>query len=617
VETAGISYRVADFLKDHPPFNAVSDADLLALTAHGRVRFHEPNEFILWKGEPHRPFILVVQQGTVSLWEETADRAELRDVRGPGDMLGLERYNGARTCLYSARAESDVVVYAFADHDFETHVLKYPHAAQYVAAESEVSADYQTAAGRREPRRIFLDEVMRSGPRPVSRGEDSIADVARSLLAARAEAVAIVDAEHRARGVITADTILEWAAAGGGDARQPIESLLGAPPQAVAPRASISDSVLRMSAAHVNALALTDDGTPAGRLQTIVTARDLGPAFGDRPLDLLREIRRAGTVEELRGLNHRCRTFVLDQLTSAGSVDWVSEFAHRVDVEIVTRIIDFADPGTIAGCWCFAGSSGRAESLTMLVPHLLLIVEKGEEGEQGDAAALAIYERVLESLRACDYLPRLHLPFAPAFYVATHEEWQRRYARWISDPVGQQMHRVRSLFDLRPMYGRRELCASLEAAIAPSLDLNFVQVLANDCLASLPPLTFFQDAVVDTAGEQSAVFRLEHSAVRPLVDAARVFGMAAGENFGRSTLERFATARTILPEHDSVFRDASETFRIVLRQQGRVGIAQGTDGSDLPPALLSRHDRHILKSGFRSILRVLELTADRGWVAQL
>ena len=191
METAGISYRVADFLRDHPPFNAIADTDLLALTAHGRVRFHEPNEYILWKGEPHRPFVLVIQQGTVSLWDETADRAQLRDVRGPGDMLGLERYNGARSCLYSARAESDVVVYAFPDHDFETHVLKYPHAAQYIAAEAEVSADYQPSAGRREPRRIFLDEVMKSGPRPTCRADDTIADAARLLLTARAEAIAV------------------------------------------------------------------------------------------------------------------------------------------------------------------------------------------------------------------------------------------------------------------------------------------------------------------------------------------------------------------------------------------------------------------------------------------
>jgi hypothetical protein len=33
------------------------------------------------------------------------------------------------------------------------------------------------------------------------------------------------------------------------------------------------------------------------------------------------------------------------------------------------------------------------------------------------------------------------------------------------------------------------------------------------------------------------------------------------------------------------------------RQQARIGISQGTNGAELPPALLSRHDRHVLKSG--------------------
>jgi hypothetical protein len=37
----------------------------------------------------------------------------------------------------------------------------------------------------------------------------------------------------------------------------------------------------------------------------------------------------------------------------------------------------------------------------------------------------------------------------------------------------------------------------------------------------------------------------------------------------------------------------------------------------LPPALLSRYDRQILKSGFRSILRLLEFTADPKWLETL
>ena len=65
MDTSAISYRVADFLKQHPPFNAIADQDLVALAAHGRVRFYEANEFILWQGELHKPHVFVILCGVV------------------------------------------------------------------------------------------------------------------------------------------------------------------------------------------------------------------------------------------------------------------------------------------------------------------------------------------------------------------------------------------------------------------------------------------------------------------------------------------------------------------------------------------------------------------------
>ena len=119
METAAISHRVADFLKQYPPFSAIAESDLLALCDHGRVRFYEAREFIMWQGEPHKSHVFVIQQGTVSLWDERDGEAELRDVRGAGDLLGVEQFNHVPACLYSARATSDVVVYAFDAQDFE------------------------------------------------------------------------------------------------------------------------------------------------------------------------------------------------------------------------------------------------------------------------------------------------------------------------------------------------------------------------------------------------------------------------------------------------------------------------------------------------------------------
>ncbi len=191
------------------------------------------------------------------------------------------------------------------------------------------------------------------------------------------------------------------------------------------------------------------------------------------------------------------------------------------------------------------------------------------------------------------------------------------------------MYLARALFDLRHLsdVGRVppsssalrggpavDLIRDIESTIAGAVDRDFIRIIANDCVARLPPLTIFQDAVVDDMGERSSVFQLERNALTPLVDVARVYGIAAGRVLGGSTHERLAMARRLLPQHEAIFREAADTLSVVLWQQGRIGIRQGTSGAELPPNLLGRHDRQVLKSGFRVIHRLIELTANYEWI---
>jgi CBS domain-containing protein len=614
LETSAISYRVADFLKQHPPFQAMAEADLLDLAARGRVRFHEPNEYLLWQGEPHRHQVFVIQQGTVLLWDEAGAESQLRDVRGAGDLLGIERFNGAEACLHSARSSSDVLIYAFAAADFETLLLKYPVARQFVAAYGSVMADFQWAESRRDPQTAFLHDVVAARALHTCEAGTSVGAVARELLSG-AGAVAVVDGDGRATALLTASSLLDWIAGGAGDASTPVTGLcLETVPVSLPPETTVTDAVLAMSAADARALAITADGTSGGRLLAVVTSRDLAAVFGDHPGFILRDIRRAATVDLLGALSRRARGFALNQLGRASSVDWVARFLHLADVAVVKRLIVMADADLGTACWCLCGSSGRAESLTRVAPSLLLVLAD----DRGQPAMAAAYRRVIDLLERCDYLPRTDLPpFDPSFYAASRGEWQTRYETWIRDPIGAATYRARPLFDLRPIHGRHDLWQTLEASVTATADRDFVRVLANDCLAALPPLTFFQDAVVDETGEESPVFRLEHSTLGPLVDVGRVYGLAARRVFGTSTLERFEMAGRLLPEHRSIFSEASETLRIVLWLQGRIGISQETAGAELPPALVGRHDRHLLKSGFRSMHRLLELTAAPAWLQSL
>ena len=611
MDTSAITHRVADFLRKHPPFHAMDDADLLELAARGRVRFYEANEYLLWQGEPHKTHVFVIQQGTVALWDEAGELAALRDVRGAGDLLGIERYTDAPCCLHSARSESDVVIYAFPFSDFDELVLRYPYARQFVEAHDTATADHQLAKDTRDPHNVFLNDVVDARPLECCSAGTRLRDAAHTMLATGSDAIAVADSDRRIEGVLTIDAILAWVAEGAGDADQPIAGLLkGAPPAALA-SASVTDGVLAVAEAGASALAVTSDGSSSGRLHALVTSREIGHLFGDQPASILRDIRLATSTLQLRAVNQRARALILRYLTGAASVDWLARFASLVDVSIVKRLIALGGQETASSCWCFCGAAGRGESLTMHAPQLVLIVED----ESGRPELQQTYDTVTEALVECGYRARADTPFDRSFHVATSAEWKTRYWNWLQDPVRTEMYLARPLFDLRPIHGRESLWRDIEATVADAADRDFLHVLSNDCLANLPPLTFFQDAVVDKFGEQTTVFLLEESALRPVVDVGRVFGMAAKQVLGTSTHERFGSARTLLPDHASIFREAAESMRILLWQQARIGISQGTTGSELPPSMLSRHDRHVLKGGFRSTLRLLEFTGNSPWFA--
>ena len=226
---------------------------------------------------------------------------------------------------------------------------------------------------------------------------------------------------------------------------------------------------------------------------------------------------------------------------------------------------------------------------------------------------------MLDLLLECDYLPEPESSFEAAFHVATVDRVAGALPR--VDPgsgaSADVSARGRSS-TCAPFSGDRSLWTTCRVCGHGAVDRDFVHVLANDCLASLPPLTFYQDAVIDSVGERAR--DVPARAQRAAAAGGRRPGLRNCRRIRRSAARRSndsRVARTLLPEHEAIFREAVRCVASVLWQQGRVGISQGTSGSELPPAVLSRHDRHLLKGGFRAILRLIEFTGDRGWIDRL
>ena len=609
MDTAAINYRVADFLKDYLPFQVMDVEDLRHFALLGRVRFFEPNQFIVTQGAS-RFEVFVIQQGTVLLWDERSSESRLLDVRGAGAMLGIDEFDRLRSYPYTARSASDVLIYSFPADEFETLIGKYPDALQYISAYGRVSTD-ERSQNQHDPQNASLRSLGSATQPPPCSPEISIRAAAQLLLNANAEMLLVPDPDKGTSTLLTASSFVEWAANGGGDPDQPARTVFRKAPLTMRADATVVEGVLATAAVNAPGFTITSDGTPQGRVQSIVTARDLESIFGDRPLEILHDIRRATTVDALRKARERSRSFVLRYLTNGSASEWLSAYTAQVDQNIVRRIIVMETPEDPSACWCFSGAAGRAESLTSLAPGIVVLLK--EDGNH--SAWLDTLRRVQNRVEGCGFFS--DKAFDVSFNVAHISVWKRRFLDWISDPIFKEIYLGRPFFDLRPVMGDDRLWRELEVQVMSAVDRDFLHIAANDCLGKLPPLTFFQNAVVDESGGETSLFRLEETALQPLVDVARVFGFAAKKVFGTSTLERFAMAAQLLPENAGIFQEAADTFRVVLWQQGRAGIAQGSSGAELSPALLNPYDRQVLRKAFQSILRLLEFIDDLEWLNRL
>ena len=84
-----ISYRIYDFLKDHPPFSFVEKDDLLNISEKVSVLYLEKGSVLFRQGDEPPRYFYVVREGAVQLYNEYKNENILIDVCDEGDIFGI------------------------------------------------------------------------------------------------------------------------------------------------------------------------------------------------------------------------------------------------------------------------------------------------------------------------------------------------------------------------------------------------------------------------------------------------------------------------------------------------------------------------------------------------
>jgi CBS domain-containing protein len=636
LKTATIALRVADFLRRYPPFQYLTDGELLQLVEGGRVIFHEDGELVFEQGRRRAPYIYVIQQGVVRLLEVHADGETLRDVRGEGDLLGVGRYLGAAVHTYTARTETDVILYALPADLFWELVSRQPRASRFLAAyfsNAIMPPGLQTQQARSDELRLgrrpvdWMARQVQDLLKPVICGADAPLREVAARLAGRGDACAavITNTQDAPLGIIGPRMLSDQVASGVLSPDAPARELMQPMKTVAAPGLEAGDYLMLMLERQTDLLPLTVDGRAHGRCVGLLSRRDLERVEGAASLAIVEDMVRANQIGELAQLRARGEAVIAAGLSGPEALRWLAPMAAAFDSAVLRRVVELvegalanegvASPG-LDHCWVFFGSAGRSELLTLYDLDHGLVYDDPAPDQQRAARGyfLELGRRVSAALAACGFVTT-----AKAI-VAGHQsacravgEWQRAFSHWISDPVESCVYRATSFFDLRPVHGDCRLVERLERHIhaEEARSPAFVPLLVGDSMANLPPLTFFRGLVIDDDGGYTEVLDLQRATLQPIVDIARALALDRGGYQSPMTLERL---QALVPENDAaaaLIEETAAAFRNALYHRARTGLTTGTDGSRVDPSKLTRLEQNLLKSGFRTVLRLMEYMASR------
>jgi CBS domain-containing protein len=434
--------------------------------------------------------------------------------------------------------------------------------------------------------------------------------VARRMAERRSETAVVTAGTGRPLGVVTSRSLCEQFAAGA----QTINAFDA--PRAVLPGLPLKSCFIEMVRGRCQSLVVTSDGSLESSVEGVLTDSDLALACGRNPTLVVRSVGDAENAADLAHARAAAFAMIAEGLTAPAVVPWFATFASEIDLIVLDRVVEwtlaeFPEAAPSNASWVFFGRSARGDLPAMSIPEFGIILPDAAPEPAALERWTHIAGQVEARLLACGYRPVTGPPLLrPDSRCRTLPAWKEFFAGCIQDPIGNAIFESRSLFDMRFALGNRQPLESLWSAIASGIQGNpdFLQVLANDTMGSLPPLTFYRDVVVDIDGNERSALDLDTAALRPLEDAARVFALARHDLAVTSTVERLEAGAQAMPVYRSVFREAPEAFRVVACHRILASLGRCEDSGLIYPSTLSRYEQTELKRTFQSIHGFLEFT---------
>ncbi|MBL0012531.1 MAG: CBS domain-containing protein [Flavobacterium sp.] len=626
-----IAERIAEFLREFPPFNNLSLEELKLVSNSIRVINLEKQKVLFQINDSLHDSFYVVASGVINL-SVIADAEEtLLNKCLPGDVFGLRPFFAKNNYMMTAKAREESIVYAIPITTFRPFVAQNAEVLNFLL--ESFANNSNDPRDRENKGKLLSDNVVFSGQQsdihylqslsynktPIKVSASSIVrDVAQLMTDNLTNSVFVTDNAFPI-GIVTDTDIRSKIGTGRFLITNTVDKIMSSPVITVTENVSLAEAQLLMLKNNVSHLCVTQDGSEKSDIKGVISEHDLIVAQASNPGVLIKEIKRSKDAKDLKHVRSRLTEIIQTSISKNVPLTHVCNIAGEINLAIVKRsielsILDLGSPPARFAFLCI-GSQGRKEQLLLTDQDNILVFEDVATDKYKEVKDyfLKLSKKTINILEKVGYdiCPNGHNA-SNILWCKSLTDWIKQYENWMNTP-GEISNEISSIFfDYEIAFGEPKIEEAITNVIFKNIKKQklFFDYLGNDAIKKPAPLSFFKKFNVEEDGIHKDKFDIKTKALMPLIDGARLFTMSNNIKGINNTYMRFKQLAMDDPKHSEIFLNCAEAFLVLSKFRTLEGLRNDNSGQYITIEELSKADREILKSALAPMKDLEELIKD-------
>lgn len=633
-----ISERVADFLKNFPPFNIMEEKLLEDLSQQVTIIYKEKGSLVFSMDEESHSHFYVVHKGAIELNNPLSK--SITDYCDEGDIFGLRPLIAKENYKLEARAYEESILYAIPIAAFKpisesnqsvSNYLTESFASNtrnpYNQARKLSKAGVSTSINAQGNLVIDDFQPVRYSKKLVTCSPTTTIQQAALLMTKNHIGSILVCENELPLGIVTDKDLRNKVVTGNFSITSKVKEIMSSPVITYPEKMTIAQAQMAMMKNDISHLVLTKDGTANSESVGMLSKNDIMVSLGDNPAVIVKAIKRTKKIKQVKELRKSIMMLLNGYLEQNLPMALTSKIISELNDTCIKQVIaislekmNSAPPVNFA--WLALGSQGRGEQLLHTDQDNALVFEDVPEEQLPKTTNyfLALSKKVTKGLNKIgyEYCPAEMMASNPKWCLSL-KEWKNKISYWIINPGPNEVLMSSIFFDYSLAYGHRELLNEMSDYIFTNVKKYpiFLVHIANGALQSPSPSGFFRSFLVEQDGQHKDFFDLKNRALRPLIDAARVLILSHSVKGISNTWERYEKLAELEPNNKDLYLACSYATKALLKFRTKQGLLHHDSGRYIALDSLTKEEKMKLKRTFKAIKEIQDLISIRFKVSNI